>query len=404
MEYICGDLLNFIRKRSKLPEQTSKIIFRQLMEGLKYIHSKNIVHRDIKLDNILIDLTNTIKICDFGVSRELFPGDIMHEHCGTPAYIAPEIFKNNGYEGFSCDVWSAGVSLYYMLGGIQPFKGNNLHELQKNIISGKYNKLENVSNEVNDLIDGMLQVDVKKRFTVNQVLNHPWLANVNVNNRFSANLFTSAEKVLLSKYNVDYLNCAKDEIIENFTIKNLNTLEEEKKLVGNTKSLILAPYNSYALPSDYLIQKGVCIENDICKFGGKAQQANLKYELNNNKDFDNGVIKTQKSNNDKNDNYEDDDTDNIHNNSFSRGISPNVELNDEFIAEKKSKFNSPKYRSSSSDSNGKIVIKDDLIREIERNIGYDRKYLINCLKEKKINYATATYYLLDPDNNNFNQF
>jgi len=95
MEYICGDLLNYIRKRSKLPEQISKIIFKQLMEGLNYIHKKNIVHRDIKLDNILIDLTNTIKICDFGVSKRIFPGDIMHEHCGTPAYIAPEIFQDN---------------------------------------------------------------------------------------------------------------------------------------------------------------------------------------------------------------------------------------------------------------------------------------------------------------------
>ena len=248
-----------------------------------------------------------------------------------------------------------------MLAGIQPFKGNNIHELQKNILSGKYNKLDNVSNDANDLIDGMLQVDVKKRLSVNQVLNHPWLYNINVNHRFNANLFTNAEKVLLSKYNVDYLNCAKEEIIENFTIKNLDTLEEDKKLIGNTKSLILAPYNSYALPSDYLIQKGICIENGICKFGGKAQQANLKYELNNNKDFDNGVIKTQKSKNDKNDNFENDDSDNIHNNSFSRGISPNIEYNDEYIAERKSKLNSSKNRTSSSD-NGKIVINDEKFR------------------------------------------
>ncbi len=97
MEYICGDLLNYIRKRTKLPEQITKIIFKQIIEGLDYIHKNNIVHRDIKLDNILIDLTNTIKICDFGVSRRLLPGDIMHEHCGTPAYIAPEIFKDNVY-------------------------------------------------------------------------------------------------------------------------------------------------------------------------------------------------------------------------------------------------------------------------------------------------------------------
>ena len=319
----------------------------------------------------------------------------MYEHCGTPAYIAPEIFKNNGYEGFTCDIWSAGVSLYYMLSGTQPFKGNNINELTNNILSGKYNNIDFISNEANDLINHMLQVDVNKRYNVNQCLSHPWLLGVDENERFNYNLFTNAEKVLLSKYNVNYLNCDKDEIVENFTIKNLDTLEDDKKLTGYTKSLILAPYNSYALPSDYLIQKGVCIENDICKFGGKAQQANLKYELNNNIDFDNGMIKSQKSKNDK--------KDESNNNSFSKGISPNIEINEDFMSEKKSKVNSPKNRSSSSDSNnGKIIIKEDLIREIETNVGYDRKYLISCLKEKKINYATATYYLLN--NDNFNQF
>ena len=319
----------------------------------------------------------------------------MYEHCGTPAYIAPEIFKNNGYEGFTCDIWSAGVSLYYMLSGTQPFKGNNINELTNNILLGKYNNIDFISNEANDLINHMLQVDVNKRYNVNQCLSHPWLLGVDENERFNYNLFTNAEKVLLSKYNVNYLNCDKDEIVENFTIKNLDTLEDDKKLTGYTKSLILAPYNSVNLNNDNLIDNEVLIENNICKFGVKAQQANLKYELNNNIDFDNGMIKSQKSKNDK--------KDESNNNSFSKGISPNIEINEDFVSEKKSKINSPKNRSSSSDSNnGKIFIKEDLIREIETNVGYDRKYLISCLKEKKINYATATYYLLN--NDNFNQF
>lgn len=95
MEYIsCGDLLNFVRKRSKLSETITKFIFKQIIEALQYIHSKGIVHRDIKLDNILIDLQNNIKICDFGVSKKIKRGDSMHDQCGTPAYIAPEILKN----------------------------------------------------------------------------------------------------------------------------------------------------------------------------------------------------------------------------------------------------------------------------------------------------------------------
>lgn len=109
MENICGgDLLSFVRKRTKLTESTAKFIFRQIIEALQYIHSLNIVHRDIKLDNILIDLSNNIKICDFGVSKYVKKGEIMFDQCGTPAYIAPEILKNNGYEGFSVDFWSAG--------------------------------------------------------------------------------------------------------------------------------------------------------------------------------------------------------------------------------------------------------------------------------------------------------
>ena len=399
MEYICGDLLGFIRKRSKISENAAKIIFKQLIEGLKYIHSNNIVHRDIKLDNILIDLSNTVKICDFGVSKNINPGDIMHEHCGTPAYIAPEIFKDKGYEGYECDVWSAGVTLYYMVGGIQPFKANNIKDLQKIILSGRYNKLEGVSPQINDLIDGMLQVDPKKRLTINQVLNHPWLANINLNHRQNANLFTTAEKVLLSKFDVDYLNSTKDNLIENFTEKNLDTKIEDKKKVGYTKSLILAPYNSYAGENENIINKEILIENDICRYRGKAQRANIKYELNNNKDFDNGIIKTQKESNDSNNTT----SNNI---SLSKPLSPNVELNDENIYnsnninDKKNnhKINSPKPRSLSNDSvleyPQKLDIRNDILKDIEMYVGYDKKYLTNCLRKNEINYATATYYLL----------
>ena len=405
MEYICGDLLGFIRKRGKLSESVTKVIFKQIIEGLKYIHRKKIVHRDIKLDNILIDLTNTVKICDFGVSKKINKGDIMYDHCGTPAYIAPEIFKNHGYEGFACDIWSAGVTLYYMLGGVQPFCAESIKDLEKIILDGKYDPLEGVSPEANDLINGMLKLDPKKRLTEDEILNHPWIVNINLNHRSKLNLFTDAEKILLSKFNVDYLAAEKAELIENFTLKNLDTIRESKD-VGNTKSLIFAPYNSYIESNDEgdendknkktksksikkrkifeedKIYEELKIRNDICKFGYRVQQANIQYELSNNKDFDNGVIKTQKEEEFKNQNEK-------------------IEKMDEekILSARLSGLNSPKVRSAndSFEETEKITIKKDILKNIEQNIGYDKKYIINCLRKNKINYATATYFLLSKD-------
>ena len=168
MEYICaGDLLSYIKKRGKLTEEVAKFIFKQIVLSLQYIHNHNIVHRDIKLDNILIDLDNNIKICDFGVSKIIKKGESMLEQCGTPAYIAPEILLNQGYEGFGVDIWSAGVVLYAMLGGTVPFKGNNINELHDLIIKGEFKPLKEISPEASHLIKSILEVDPKKRIRFN---------------------------------------------------------------------------------------------------------------------------------------------------------------------------------------------------------------------------------------------
>ena len=404
MEYICGDLLGFIRKRGKLSESTTKVIFKQIMEGLRYIHKKKIVHRDIKLDNILIDLSNTVKICDFGVSKKINKGDIMYDHCGTPAYIAPEIFKNRGYEGFACDIWSAGVTLYYMLGGVQPFCADTIKDLEKIILEGRYDPLEDVSPEANDLINNMLQLDPKKRLTDDEILNHPWIVNINLNHRSKLSLFTDAEKILLSKFNVDYLNSDKSELIENFTLKNLETNKDSKD-EGNTKSLIFAPYNTFIESQDEenenyisdiknkkkknrelfeeeIIYQELKVRNNICKFGNRVHQANIQYELSNNVDFDNGFIKTKKEEEFKNENEK-------------------IEKFDEekILSARLSGLNSPKVRSAndSFEESEKLMINKNLLKYIEKNIGYDRKYIINCLKKNKINYATATYFLMSKD-------
>ena len=125
--------------------------------------------------------------------------------------------------------------------------------MEKKVLKGDYEELKNVSSEANDLIKKMLENDPEKRIKIDDVLNHPWLKNEDVENRKNLKLFTDNEKILLSKYNVNYLYSNKEELIENFTLKNLETINEENKLKnkGNTKSLIFSPFNSYIEDSDY---------------------------------------------------------------------------------------------------------------------------------------------------------
>lgn len=180
-----GDLLNYVRKRRRLTEDVGRVIFRQIVEGLAYIHSKNIIHRDIKLDNILLDGQGKVKICDFGVSKVTQPGQKMYEQCGTPAYIAPEIIRDRGYEGGSCDIWSAGVVLFAMLYGTVPFKANNMSDLQKMIRKARYTLKDDISEDARDLLKGLLETDPTMRLSIGQILEHDWLRGSEKNRKFS---------------------------------------------------------------------------------------------------------------------------------------------------------------------------------------------------------------------------
>ena len=184
MEYAAnGDLLKYLKSKGTLDEEEGKYLFYQIVCGLRYIHRQGIIHRDIKLDNILIDEAFHCKICDFGVSRYMKPHELVNEQCGTPAYLAPEIVLEMGYKGFGADIWSLGVLLFCILTGGMPFKASTIENLHKIIIKGEFEFPENnnLSTEVKELIKGMLVVNPEKRLNIEQVLNHKWMSSVNAN-------------------------------------------------------------------------------------------------------------------------------------------------------------------------------------------------------------------------------
>ena len=183
-------------------EKESAIIFKQIMSAICYCHNQGIVHRDLKMENILFlykTKDSPIKVIDFGLSEsvQLLPNNLiemisgekninisMTGAVGTPHYISPEVLQ--GTYNQKCDIWSAGVILYAMLSGTFPFDGNNDKEIYKSILRKKYDFKkdiwDNISDEAKDLISNML-CDESKRYTAEMVLNHPWLSKLAPNSK-----------------------------------------------------------------------------------------------------------------------------------------------------------------------------------------------------------------------------
>jgi serine/threonine protein kinase len=179
MEYIAGgDLLEYIliQKDQKLTEEESRLFFQQMIMALEYCHNLKIVHRDLKPDNILYDKQNNcIKISDFGLSTLLKQKDEMIENaCGTPNYLAPEVIKQNGYLGQAADLWSAGVILYNMVTGRNPFHNEDQNILLKNILNGSAEYPKYLSKNLVDLLQKIFVPQPRNRYSIEQIKEHPW--------------------------------------------------------------------------------------------------------------------------------------------------------------------------------------------------------------------------------------
>ncbi|XP_050989332.1 serine/threonine-protein kinase D1 isoform X1 [Labeo rohita] len=181
MEKLHGDMLEMIlsSEKGRLPERITKFLVTQILIALRHLHFKNIVHCDLKPENVLLasaDSFPQVKLCDFGFARIIGEKSFRRSVVGTPAYLAPEVLRNKGYNR-SLDMWSVGVIIYVSLSGTFPFnEDEDIHDqIQNAAFMYPPNPWKTVTPEAIDLINNLLQVKMRKRYSVDKSLSHPWL-------------------------------------------------------------------------------------------------------------------------------------------------------------------------------------------------------------------------------------
>jgi len=176
-----GELFDRIVEKGSYSEDDAKVLVRKIVSAISYLHGLNIAHRDLKPENLLvksIEDDTDVKIADFGLSKIIDETKLMQTACGTPGYVAPEVLNAEGYDK-EVDMWSIGVITYILLCGFPPFYSESVPEVFEQIMKAEYDYPEEywdeISPEAKDFIDHLLVVDVPKRMTAEQALQHTWL-------------------------------------------------------------------------------------------------------------------------------------------------------------------------------------------------------------------------------------
>nr|XP_013010948.1 serine/threonine-protein kinase SIK3 isoform X3 [Cavia porcellus] len=170
-----GEIFDHLVAHGRMAEKEARRKFKQIVTAVYFCHCRNIVHRDLKAENLLLDANLNIKIADFGFSNLFTPGQLLKTWCGSPPYAAPELFEGKEYDGPKVDIWSLGVVLYVLVCGALPFDGSTLQNLRARVLSGKFRIPFFMSTECEHLIRHMLVLDPSKRLSMEQICKHKWM-------------------------------------------------------------------------------------------------------------------------------------------------------------------------------------------------------------------------------------
>ncbi|ODN81930.1 hypothetical protein L202_02273 [Cryptococcus amylolentus CBS 6039] len=179
-----GELFDYLVERGRMLEGEARRLFGELAVAVGWLHKEGVVHRDLKLENVLLDGELRVKLGDLGFAREWQKGRLMDTYCGTTGYASPEMLACRKYLGVETDIWSLGIILYILLCGGLPFDDDDERVMKELIQKGEYEEPDWLSEDARALIRGMLQQDPSNRLTIEEILTHPWFEKTLVDRAF----------------------------------------------------------------------------------------------------------------------------------------------------------------------------------------------------------------------------
>ena len=270
-----GDLRFYLNKNVQFNEKQIKFLVSNIILSLKYLHKNNILHRDMKPENLVFDEKGYLNLTDFGISKKIKKNKQIKDRSGTPGYLSPEmILKNN--QTFVCDYFPVGIIIYELIFLKRPFNGRNKQEISDNILHKNINlKKKNLpnlfinsssANELVDFINKLLKRKANERLGskgINEIMQHPWLKGIN---------WDIMESKLINEEEIPFIPSPGD----NFDYLKVNNKINEKdinynsylKLINNSTLFNSFYFNSFSpnqrkvLSSNNLLHKELCVKNE----------------------------------------------------------------------------------------------------------------------------------------------